>query len=364
MSKDVVNFNAGPAALPRAALERAHAELFDFQGTGMSILEHSHRGKHYEAVHTEAQSLIKELLGAPAGYEVLFLGGGASQQFAMVPMNFLTANKSADYVVTGEWSKKALAEAKLLGKTRVAGTGEANGSFVRVPTQSELDLDASAAYVHMTTNNTIFGTQFHYVPATGSVPLFADMSSDIFWAPIDVSKFDLIYAGAQKNAGPAGVTIVLAKKSLIDTGSTTIPTIFRYKTHADAGSLYNTPPVYAIYLVRNVLQAVKADGGLPAMEKKNREKAELLYSAIDGSDGFYSSPVERASRSTMNVVFRLQSEELEKKFLKEAEGLGMVGLKGHRSVGGCRASIYNAVPVDGVRRLAELMSRFAKSTRA
>ncbi|MBI2377038.1 MAG: 3-phosphoserine/phosphohydroxythreonine transaminase [Deltaproteobacteria bacterium] len=361
MAKDVVNFNAGPAALPRSALERAHAELLDFEGTGMSILEHSHRGKHYEAAHTEAQRLIKELLGAPEGYEVLFLGGGASQQFAMVPMSFLPPDKSADYIMTGEWSKKALAEAKIVGKARVAGSGEVNGKYVRVPTQAELDLDPSAAYVHMTTNNTIFGTQFHSFPDTGSVPLVADMSSDIFWAPVDVSRFAFIYAGAQKNAGPAGVTIVLAKKSFIDAGSTKIPTIFRYKTHSDAGSLYNTPPVFAIYLVRNVLAAVKAEGGLAAMEKKNREKAALLYSAIDSSGGFYSSPVEIASRSMMNIVFRLPSEELENKLIKEAEARGMVGLKGHRSVGGCRASLYNAVSLAGVQRLVDLMGSFSKS---
>lgn len=360
MAKDVVNFNAGPAGLPRAALERAREELLDFEGTGISIMEHSHRGKSYEGVHRQAIALVKELLGVPDTHDVLFLQGGASQLFATVPMNFLTKDKSADYIVTGSWSKKALGEAKLIGKTKVAGKGGDGDTFTRIPKQSELTLDPQAAYVHITSNNTIAGTQWHSFPDTKGVPLVADMSSDLMWKPIDVSKFALIYAGAQKNIGPSGVVVVIIEKSFMEKGSTEIPTIFRFKTHAENESLYNTPPTFAIYLVRNVLQVVKETGGLKAMEEKNKKKGALLYQAIDDSSGFYRSPVEKDARSMMNVVWRLPSEALEEKFVKEAQALNMIGLKGHRSVGGIRASIYNAVSVDGVQRLVDFMSAFKK----
>ena len=353
-----MNFNAGPAALPLEALERAQRELLDFAGTGMSIIEHSHRGKAYEGVHNEAASLVRELLAVPDTHQVLFLQGGASQQFAMVPMNLLPPGKSADYIVTGAWGKKAIQEAKTVGSIKSAWAVDAEAKPARVPTQAELTLDPNAAFVHLTSNETIGGNQFQQFPDTGKVPLVADMSSDILWKPIDVSKFALIYAGAQKNIGPSGVTLVIARKDVIEGGRTDIPKIFRYSTHAAENSLYNTPATFAIYLVRNVLDVVKKGGGLVAMEKRNREKAKLLYDAIDSRPDFYKCPVDKAARSSMNVVFTLPKEELETEFLAAAKKQGMEGLKGHRSVGGIRASIYNAVQVEWVKALAELMTSF------
>jgi phosphoserine aminotransferase len=369
-----INFNPGPAALPLPALERAQAELLDFAGSGMSVMEHSHRGKEYEAVHNEAIALARELLSVPSSYDVLFLQGGASQQFATVPMNFLHPGKSGDYIVTGSWAKKALAEAKvtaaLLGASvRVAcdvGQGEGKEKkYLRTPSPSEVQIDPSAAYVHMTSNETIEGVQFAIAPGAsfpnvGRVPLICDMSSDFLWRPFDVTPFDLIYAGAQKNLGPSGVVIVVAKKELVASGRKDIPTIFQYRTIAENNSLYNTPPTFAIYLVRNVLAWVKDLGGLPALERRNREKARALYAVIDDSHGFFSCPVDVASRSLMNVVFRLPSEALEDKFVAEAKKNRMVGLKGHRSVGGIRASLYNAVSVEWVETLASFMRDFAK----
>ncbi len=355
-----MNFNAGPAALPLSALERAAGELLDVDSTGMSIMEHSHRGKAYEAVHNQAIALVRELLGVPESYDVLLLQGGASQQFAVVPMNLLEAGRSADYVLTGAWSQKAYKEAKVLGKARVACSTEADKKFTRVPKQSELELDAEAAYVHVTSNNTIFGTQFHAFPDTGKVPLIADMSSDIMWKPIDVSKFGLIYAGAQKNLGPSGVTLVIIDKALTAGARKDIPTIFQYRTHADNNSLYNTPPTFGVYLLRNVLDALKQAGGLAAIERHNRDKAALLYSAIDARPDFFRCPVDTDSRSTMNVVFNLPSEALEAEFLAEASRRKMVGLKGHRSVGGVRASIYNACSKEWVQALVDLMTEFHK----
>ena len=354
----VINFNAGPAALPLGALERAQKELLDIDGSGMSVMEHSHRGKVYEAVHNEAISLVKELLNVSDDYNILLLQGGASQQFAVVPMNLLPQGKSADYIMTGAWSQKAYKEAKVLGTARVAGTTEKDKKFSRIPKQSELELDPSAAYVHITSNNTIFGTQWHEFPDTGSVPLIADMSSDIAWKPIDVSKFGLIYAGAQKNLGPSGLVVVIVRKDLVEAGRKDIPVIFQYRTHVENNSLYNTPPTFSIYMLRNVLAEVKAAGGLSAMEKLNREKAALLYAAIESRPDVFTAPVEKDSRSVMNVVFTLKSEELETEFLAEAKKLKMEGLKGHRSVGGMRASIYNAVPREGVAALADLIKKF------
>jgi phosphoserine aminotransferase len=353
----VMNFNAGPAALPLAALERAQKELLDLAGTGMSVMEHSHRGKAYEAVHNEAIALTRELYGVPDSYDVLLLQGGASQQFAVVPMNLLPAGKSADYVLTGSWSQKAYKEAKTIGTVRVAATTEKDKKFGRVPKANELDLDANAAYVHITTNNTIFGTQWHEYPDT-KAPLIADMSSDIMWRPTDVSKFSLIYAGAQKNLGPSGLVLVIVKKELVAAGRQDIPAIFQYRTHSENNSLYNTPPTFSVYMLRNVLDGVKQSGGLAALEKQNREKAKLLYDVIDERSDFYSSPVEKDSRSVMNVVFTLKTPELEAEFLAEAQKRGMAGLKGHRSVGGMRASIYNAVPVEWVKSLADFMKSF------
>lgn len=358
----LINFNAGPAGLPLPALERARDEFVDFQGSGMSILEHSHRGKEYEAVHDEAIALLTEMLGVPPTHQILFLQGGASLQFAQVPMNFLPKDGTADYILTGTWSEKALDEAKLLGTPRVAATTlNPDKRYTRVPKQSELKLDNKAAYVHLTSNNTIFGTQWHAFPDAGAVPLVADMSSDILWRKIDVSKFGLIYAGAQKNIGPSGVTLVIIERDLMSRARKDIPKILRYSTHAENNSLYNTPPTFAIYLMRNVLAWIKGVGGLAQMEKWNREKAELLYGALDRLSRFYRAPVEKDSRSVMNIVFRLGSESLEDKFVSDAKKAGMVGLKGHRSAGGIRVSAYNAVTPDNIRTLVGFMEQFAKS---
>jgi phosphoserine aminotransferase len=359
----VYNFNPGPAALPLAALERARDELVDFHGSGMSIIEHSHRGKEYEAVHDEAEALVRELLSISDKYHVLFLQGGASQQFAMVPMNLLPAGKSADYILTGGWSEKALEEAKLVGQVRVACSTAEGGKYTRIPTQRELELDSAAAYVHMTSNNTLFGTQWFDFPDTGSVPLVCDMSSDFLWRKFDVDRFGLIYAGAQKNAGPSGIVIVIARKDLVEGGRKDIPKIFRYKTHADNRSLYNTPPTFSVYLMRNVLAWLKDQGGLAAMEKLNREKGRVLYGAIDAAPDFYRAPVEKKSRSLMNVVFRLPTEALEEQFVSEAKKAKMVGLKGHRSVGGIRVSTYNAVSLDAVQALVAFMGDFMKKAK-
>jgi phosphoserine aminotransferase len=354
------NFNAGPAGLPLPALERAQRELLDFEGTGMSIIEHSHRGKAYEAVHNEAISLVKELLTVPDDYHVLFLQGGASQVFATLPMNLLPAGKSADYLVTGGWAEKALEEAQRVGTARAAANTAVNKGYTRIPKQDEIKLDPDAAYVHMTTNNTLFGTQWHGLPEVGKVPLVADMSSDFMWKPFDVSKFGMVYAGAQKNIGPSGVVVVLIRKDLVDAGRKDIPIIFRYATHAANNSLYNTAPTFSIYLIRNVLAYTKEIGGLAEIERRNQRKAGLLYAAIDENAEFYRGPVEKESRSTMNVVFRLPSEELEKRFVAEAAKQRMVGLAGHRSTGGVRASLYNAVPYESVEALVSFMKDFAK----
>ena len=358
----LINFNAGPAGLPLPALERARDELLEFQGSGMSILEHSHRGKEYDAVHNEAIALLTELLGLPASHQVLFLTGGASMQFAMVPLNFLPATGSADYILNGIWAEKALDEAKLVGKARgIGSTREADQSYRRNPRASELQIDPKAAYVHLTSNETIFGIEFDEFPKAAPVPVVADMSSDFLWRKFDASQFSLIYAGAQKNVGPSGVTLVVIDKEWMGKGRTDLPKILRYTTHAENNSLYNTPPTFNIYLVRNVLAWLKDQGGLEGMEKRNREKAALLYGALDRMSGFYRAPVEKDSRSVMNIVFRLPSEALEETFVKEARKAGMVGLKGHRSAGGIRVSAYNAVSPEQIRTLVSFMESFAKS---
>ncbi|HWR30615.1 MAG TPA: 3-phosphoserine/phosphohydroxythreonine transaminase [Negativicutes bacterium] len=358
-TKRAYNFNAGPSALPLSALQTAQSELLDFQGAGMSILEMSHRGKEYEAVHNQAIALLRELLGIPEDYEVLFLQGGASLQFAMIPMNFLPAGRKAGYVITGVWSEKAIAEAKKLGDTyEVASTKAGNHSSIPAP--AELKVEADTAYVHITSNNTIFGTQWRDFPDTGSVPLIADMSSDILSRPFDVGKFSLIYAGAQKNLGPAGVTVVIVKKSFLATANPNIPTMLRYGTFAKENSLYNTPPTFGIYLMGLVLAWIKEQGALAAITRRNEEKAALIYDVIDASKGFYVGHAVPAARSLMNITFRLKSEELEKKFLAEAKQAGFVGLAGHRSVGGCRASAYNAVPVEACKALRDLMIKFQR----
>lgn len=355
-----INFNPGPAALPLAALERAAKEFVDYAGTGMSIMEHSHRGKAFEAVHNEAIALVRELYGVSDAYDVLLLQGGATGQFAMVPTNLLPVGKSADYVLTGSWAKGAFKQAKAVGTVRAAVNVEVDGKCTRMPRPDELELDPNAAYVHITSNETIAGTQWHAFPDVGSVPLVADMSSDVMWRPLDVGRFGLIYAGAQKNLGPSGVTLVIVRKDLVAGGRTDVPAIWQYRTHAEANSLSNTPPTFAIYMLRNVLAWLKESGGLAAAEQRNREKAGLLYAAIDARPDLYRCPVALESRSVMNVVFTLPTAELEAEFLEAAKQRNMVGLKGHRSVGGIRASIYNAAPVEWVRELCALMADFHK----
>ena len=370
----IMNFNAGPAALPLAALERARAELIDFAGSGMSVMEHSHRGKEYEKVHEEAIALLRELLAIPDTHEVLFLQGGASQLFAQIPMNLLGEGDVADYVITGAWGEKALAEAKTVADAvaadvRVAcstGTGEGKErSYVRVPLPSELNPTPRAAYLHLTSNETIHGVEYEVdpsrpFPAAGGAPLVADMSSDFLWRKFDVSRFGLVYAGAQKNIGPSGVVVVVVSKELVARGRKDIPKIFQLRTHAENRSLYNTPSTFGIYMVRNVLAWLKGEGGLAAIEARNRSKAAKLYAVIDAHSAFYRCPVERESRSVMNVVFRLPSPEREEAFVAEAKKRGMIGLKGHRSVGGIRASIYNAVEPAWVDALCDLMQELAK----
>lgn len=353
----VFNFNAGPSTLPLPVLERTQKEFLNYEGSGMSIIEHSHRGKVYEGVHNECIALFKELLELPDTHEVLFMQGGASAQFALVPMNLRKDDHAGDYIVTGTWSKKALKEAKAMGKPNVAWQPE-DGTFVRVPKQSELALSAGAPYVHLTTNNTIAGTQFHQLPETNGVPLVIDTSSDILWRPMDFSNVGVMYAGAQKNLGPSGITIVVIRKDVLESARTDLPSIFQYKVVAENNSLQNTIPTFPVYMVRNVLQWVKEQGGAKAMEKRNTQKAAALYEAIDSSGGFYNCPVEKESRSVMNVVFRLPSEEQEAKFVSEATKAGLVGLKGHRSVGGIRASIYNAMTQEGVQALIDFMNKF------
>jgi phosphoserine aminotransferase len=353
--KRVHNYYAGPAALPLAALEYAQKEFLDFENTGMSVMEISHRSKEFDAVHTEAISLVKELLGLPENFHVLLLQGGASTQFAMLPMNLLGGDKSADYVNTGAWSKKAIAEAKIIGNCRIAASSDAD-NFTLIPTQ--LDLDPNAQYVHITSNNTIKGTQFFDFPDTAGVPLVADMSSDIMWRPFDVKPFGLIYAGAQKNLGPSGVTLVIIRDDVLQKCNPDLPSMFKYSTHVKSNSLYNTAPTFGIYMLRNVLKWVKDQGGLAAMEKQNRAKGELLYGLIDGSGGFYTNPINPADRSMMNPVFRLASEELEAKFIAEAKTAGFVGIKGHRSVGGCRVSMYNATSLESINDLVAFMKTF------
>ena len=351
------NFNAGPAALPLDVLKEAQAELLNFNGTGMSVMELSHRSKDYEAVHNQAKELLRRLLAIPEDYEVLFVQGGASLQFSMVPMNLLLPEKTANYILTGVWSEKALDEAKKEGRTKVGAT-TAEQKYRSIPELKDLDLAPDEAYVHVTSNNTIYGTQWKQFPNTKDVPLVADMSSDILSKPLDIKRFGMIYAGAQKNLGPSGVTVVIIRKDLLERSPQELPTMLNYNTHASKNSMFNTPPTFAIYLLGKVLSWVERYGGVKAIEKLNDVKASMIYDAIDQSNGFYVGHAEKASRSVMNVTFNLASEELEKKFLAEAREKGFVGLNGHRSIGGCRASIYNAVPVEACEALREFMLEF------
>jgi phosphoserine aminotransferase len=354
----IFNFSAGPAVLPIDVLEQAQRDLLSLPGVGMSILEISHRSKAFEEVLEGCEADLRTLAGIPDGYHVLFLQGGASLQFSMVPMNLLGPQASADYIVTGVWSQKAVKEAKRVGGVKIAATTEGE-NFTRVPGQHELTLDPNAAYVHYTTNNTIFGTEFHYVPDVGSVPLVADTSSDMFSGPIDVSKYALIYAGAQKNLAPAGLTLVIVRDDMLRRTPSSLATMLQYGVHAENTSMYNTPPVFAIYIMRLVLAWQLKQGGLAAIEKRNARKADKLYAAIDRT-GFYRGHATADSRSRMNVTFRLPSEALEKTFAKEATAAGLDGLKGHRSVGGLRASIYNAFPEEGVDALVQFMAEFER----
>jgi phosphoserine aminotransferase len=355
----VFNFSAGPAALPEPVLRQAADEMLDWHGSGMSVMEMSHRGKEFVAIHAEAERLLRELLSVPANYKVLFLQGGAIGQNAIVPMNLLRGRTSADYIDTGEWSKKSIKEAKKYCKVNVAASAEA-GKYTSVPKFNTWKLDPSAAYVHICSNETIGGVEYHWTPDTGAVPLVADMSSNILSRPVDVSRYGLIYAGAQKNIGPAGLTIVIVRDDLIGQALPITPSAFDYKQQADNDSMLNTPPTYAIYVAGLVFRWIQAQGGLGAMEAHNRTKAALLYDYLDATS-FYVSPVAREDRSLMNVPFKLRDETLDEAFLKGAEKRSMLQLKGHRSVGGMRASIYNAMPVEGVKALVTYMKEFEAS---
>jgi len=359
MTERIYNFSAGPAVLPVPVLEEAQRNLLTLPGVGMSVLEISHRSKPFDEIIQGAEADLRHLLNIPDHYQVLFLQGGASLQFTMVPMNLLAKDRSADYIITGHWSQAALKEAKKLGQTRVAGSTE-DSHFTRIPAQEELKIDPQAAYAHFTSNNTIYGTEWRTEPEAGGVPLVCDASSDFLSRPLDIEKYGVLYAGAQKNAGPAGVTFVIIRDDLLERVPSGLPALLDYRLMAEKESLYNTPPCFAIYLARLVFKWLRNEvGGLANIKRMNEEKAKLLYNAIDASD-FYRGHAEPASRSLMNVTFRLPSEELEKTFAKEATAAGLDGLKGHRSVGGLRASIYNAFPREGVVKLVEFMREFER----
>jgi phosphoserine aminotransferase len=351
------NFSAGPAMLPESVLKKAQSELLDWHGSGMSVMEMSHRGKEFMSIASKTESDLRQLLSIPDNYKVLFLQGGASSQFAMVPMNLAGADDTVDYINTGAWSKKAIAEAKRYCRVNVVWSGE-NNNFSTTPEESELSFNDKAAYVHYTPNETIGGVEFPYIPDTGDIPLVADMSSTILSRPLDVSRFGVIYAGAQKNIGPAGLTLVIIREDLLGSAQDVTPSMFDYKIHADNDSMYNTPPTYAMYLAGLVFELLLEKGGLSAMGEINKRKAELLYQCIDES-GYYQSPVEPRSRSWMNVPFTLADAEKDAAFLQQATAQNLTTLKGHRSVGGMRASIYNAMPEEGVKALVEFMQSFA-----
>jgi phosphoserine aminotransferase len=352
------NFSAGPAILPLEVLEEAQRHLVSLPGVGMSVLEISHRSPAFDEIIEGCEADIRKLANIPDNYHVLFLQGGASLQFSMVPMNLLPAGGSADYIVTGAWSQKAVKEAKRVAGVKIAASTEAD-NFTRIPKQHELKLSPDAAYVHMTSNNTIFGTEWHYLPEVGDVPLVSDTSSNMFSRPIDVSRHGLIYAGAQKNLAPAGLTLVIVRDDLVKRTPASLATMLQYSVHAENKSLYNTPPVFAIYIMRLVMAWLLKRGGLAAVEKENIRKADKVYGEIDRT-GFYRGHAQKDSRSRMNITFRLPSEELEKKFVKESTAAGLDGLKGHRSVGGLRASIYNAFPEAGVDALVDFMKEFER----
>ena len=357
----ICNFSAGPAVLPEEVLVEARDNLLSLGQSGIGILECSHRSKEFEAILAEAETNLRELLGVPSGYRVLFLSGGATMQFSMVPMNLLLPGTIGDYVLTGEWSKKALIEAQRVGETHVAATTEPE-QFRRIPRSDELHCSERSAYVHTTSNNTIWGTEWHHEPDAAGRPIVCDMSSDFLSRPVDVARYGLIYAGAQKNAGPAGVTVVIVRDDMLrldKAAQAKLPIMMNYRTYIENKSMYNTPPVFPIYIVHLVARWLRRFGGLAKMAEHNRAKAQLIYDAIDGVSGFYRGHAARDSRSLMNITFRLPTEALEEQFAKEAKAAGMDGLKGHRSVGGIRASVYNAFPIAGAQALAHFMADFA-----
>ncbi|AKR43418.1 3-phosphoserine/phosphohydroxythreonine transaminase [Methylophilus sp. TWE2] len=356
--KQIFNFSAGPAVLPKPVLERAQAEMLDWHGSGMSVMEMSHRGKEFTSILEKTEADLRQLMAIPANYKVLFLQGGAIGENAIIPMNLLNG-KSADYVVTGSWSKRSVQDAKAYGQINVAASAEADG-FTHVPPFSEWQLNKDAAYVHYCTNETINGVEFLDVPETHGVPIVADMSSHILSRPVDVSKYGVIYGGAQKNIGPAGLCLVIVREDLLDRASPLTPAVFHWKTQAENQSMINTPPTYSIYIAGLVFEWLLAQGGVEAIEKINIAKANLLYDYLDQTD-FYYNPIQRAYRSRMNIPFRLRDEALNELFLKAADTRGLLQLKGHRSVGGMRASIYNAMPLEGVKALVEFMQEFEKS---
>jgi len=361
MGSRVINFSAGPAGLPLPALEKARDELLDFAGTGMSVMEMCHRSKAYDKVHCDAIALVRELMNVPENYTIMFLQGGANLQFAMLPMNILRGGKKADYIISGHWAQSAWKEAcKVAGKENARAIASTESEeFRRLPRPGEYVINPDAEYVHICSNNTIYGTQYHTFPETGSVPLVADMSSDIMWAPIDVSKFAFIYAGAQKNLGPSGVVLAIMRNDFLEKCADDLPNMLKYKLHAEKNSLFNTPPTFAIYLLKNVLEYNKSIGGLAAIEKNNRRKGELLYGFIDENADFYRPWVTvKEDRSLMNVDFHLPTPELDAQFVAEASKSNMTGLKGYRTMGGVRVSMYNAVSVANIEYLIDFMKAF------
>lgn len=359
MAKRVFNFNPGPATLPLDVLKIVQDELLGYRGTGMSILESSHRSPEYDEINNQAMALAKEIFGLGEDYKVLFMTGGASTQFALIPMNFAGDGQIGAYVDTGSWSSKAIKEAEIQGKAHIAASSKGD-EFTYIPQPSDISYPDNAAYLHITTNNTIRGTQFHEIPDSGSVPLIADMSSDIASRRLDFARFGLIYAGAQKNIGPAGVTLVLLRNDLLERCPDNLPSMFNYKTHAGKDSLYNTPPCFAVYIMKLVFEWIKKQGGLDAVERINREKKDVIYNLLDNHPDFFKGTAKIESRSWMNITMRLPSEDLEKKLIADAKEAGFVGLKGHRSVGGIRVSLYNAMPLEGAVKLAEFMEKFKK----
>ncbi|NKE05651.1 3-phosphoserine/phosphohydroxythreonine transaminase [Mesobacillus selenatarsenatis] len=355
--KRALNFNAGPAALPEAVLAKAEKEMMNYQSLGMGVMELSHRSKEFEDINDRTNGLLRNLLSIPDDYEVLLLQGGASLQFSMVPMNLLEEGSSASYVLTGTWSEKALKEAQKIGNAVTAASSK-QSNYRSIPSLSEFDISAGSSYLHITTNNTIYGTQWHTLPESLNIPLVADMSSDILSRPVNVSSFGLIYAGAQKNLGPSGVTVVIIRKDLLKRSKPELPSMLNYQVYSESKSLYNTPPTLSIYFLMLVLEWAEELGGVKQLEMMNKEKAALLYDVIDRSEGFYKGHAEKQSRSLMNITFTLDNEDLTSVFLHEAEESGFIGLAGHRSVGGCRASTYNAVPLENIEKLADFMNDF------